>query len=164
MAPEIFLGPPDTTRRVRPLLGHPIVPRCLCPVQPFSISPGRPNAALEGKLTPPLSRNLEQSSIQRLDWTIDQIDRLSIEIDSMPRGTGHAAAMELQRCCSRSSHGDSTPYIGLGRAVHRLHISSYNRQFTKDRRITRCQVTAIPSTLPQRWQTQANHLGTRTLP
>ena len=86
MAPEIFLVPPDTTRRVRPLLGHPIVPRSLCPVQPFSISPGRPNAALEGKLTPPLSRNLEQSSIQRLDWTTDPIGTLSIEIGSIPKG------------------------------------------------------------------------------
>ena len=86
MAPEFFLVPPDTTRRVRPLSGHPIVPRSLCPVQPFSISPGRPNAALEGKLTPPLSRNLEQSSIQRLDWTTDQIDRLYIDIDSIPKG------------------------------------------------------------------------------
>jgi hypothetical protein len=70
MAHEIFLEDRGTTRRVRPLPGHPTVPRSLCPVQPFSISPGRPNAALEGKLTPPLlSRNLEQSSIQRLDWT-----------------------------------------------------------------------------------------------
>ena len=77
MAPEIFLVPPDTTtRRVRPLSGHPIAPRSLCPVQPFSISPGRPNAALKEKLTPPLSRNLEQSSIQRLDWTTDPIGNI----------------------------------------------------------------------------------------
>ena len=104
MAHEFCFEDRDTTRRVRRVLAHPIVPRSLCPVQPFSISPGRPNAALEGKLTPPLSRNLEQSSIQRLDWTTDQIDRLYIETYSMPRGTGHAAAMELQRCCSWSSH------------------------------------------------------------
>ena len=105
MAPEIFLVPPDTTGRVRPLSGHPIAPRSLCPVQPFSISPGRPNAALEGKLTPPLSRNLEQSSIQRLDWTTDPIGTLSIEIESIPKGYstygGYGAAevllMELAR-------------------------------------------------------------------
>ena len=69
MEHEFFFVPPDTTRRVRRVLAHPIAPRSLCPVQPFSSSPGRPNAAFKGKLTPPLSRNLEQSSIQRLDWT-----------------------------------------------------------------------------------------------
>ena len=30
--------------------------------------------------------NLEQSSIPRLDWTTDPIGRLSIEIDSVPKG------------------------------------------------------------------------------
>ena len=86
MAHELCFEDPGTTWRARRVSTHPIVPRSLCPVQPFSISPGRPNAALEGKLTPPLSRNLEQSSIQRLDWTTDQIDRLSIDIDSIPKG------------------------------------------------------------------------------
>ena len=105
MAHEFFFEDRDTTRRVRRVLAHPIVPRSLCPVQPFSISPGRPNAALEGKLTPPLSRNLEQSSIQRLDWTTDPIGTLFIEIDSIPKGcracggygTAEVLLMELAR-------------------------------------------------------------------
>ena len=42
---------------------------------------------LKGKLTPPHLINHEQQSIQRLlDWTTDQIGRLSMEIGSIPKG------------------------------------------------------------------------------
>ena len=37
--------------------------------EPFLVPRGGRTLLFKGKLTPPLSRNLEQSSIQRLDWT-----------------------------------------------------------------------------------------------
>ena len=40
---------------------------------PVLVPRGGRTLLFKGKLTPPLSRNLEQSSIQRLDWTTDQI-------------------------------------------------------------------------------------------
>ena len=106
MAHEIFLEDRDTTRRVRPLSGHPIVPRSLCPVQPLSISPGRRERCFSTKNLPLHYREISNSRASRdLIGRQDPIGKLSIEIESMSRGTGHAAAMELQRCCSRSSHG-----------------------------------------------------------
>ena len=43
---------------------------------PVLVPRGGRTLLFKGKLTPPLSRNLEQSSIQRLDWTTDPIAQI----------------------------------------------------------------------------------------
>ena len=75
MAPEFFFEDRDTTGRVRRVLTHPIVPRSLCPVQPFSISPGRPNAVFQRKTYPSIIELLERAAsppIVQLHFGISQ--------------------------------------------------------------------------------------------
>ena len=74
MARSAVFHPPNST------------PQFVFRFSPFPVPRGGRTLFFNEKLTPPHLINLEQSSIQRPDWTTDPIGRLIHEIDSVQKG------------------------------------------------------------------------------